>query len=85
MKTTLILALLLIAYGVVGRMDYEDALAIDEERQELAEWLQQNCVPNKPHQRSVSEMRSDGSIQCAKYENAGGQQVPRLIFAEVRK
>lgn len=85
MKGALIVCAVIVAYGIAGRMDAEDEQMRDIERKEMVAWLHENCIASQPFQRGVTEMNSDGSIQCSKYENAGTHRVPRLLFAEVRK
>lgn len=85
MKAVLVAALVFAAYCFAGSVDYQEALALEASRKEVADWMHENCIASQPNQRGVSEIRPDGSIQCSKYENAGGQRVPRLLFDEVRK
>lgn len=85
MKTAIIGALLVVAYLAVSEMDYRDAVARETATREYRNWVARNCVPKKPHERGVIEVRADGSTQCSRFENAGHGRAPRLVFAEVRQ
>lgn len=79
LKTAGLLALVLFAYGVAGRLDYEDAKLRDEAARQIralvsaASW----CGP-KPGQVARQEWR-DGRLHCAIYENTGYGRAPRIV------
>lgn len=85
MKTAAILALLLIGFGIVGELDYRDAVARETATREHRNWVQRNCIPKKPGERGVIEVRPNGSTSCSVHERAGYGSAPRLVFAEVRE
>lgn len=83
-KAILIGCFLFGAYALVSEMDYQDALARETFAREHRNWVARNCIPQRPNERGVIEVRHDGSTQCSRYENAGHGRAPRLVFAEVR-
>lgn len=77
--TAAVLLLLLLAYGVAGRMDYDDAATQAEAARQVRELVMaaQWCGP-KPGQRAVQEWR-DGRLHCSIYENTGYGHTPRIV------
>ena len=65
--------------------DYRDAVARETAQREHRNWVARNCIPQRPHERAVIEVRHNGSTQCSRYENAGFGRAPVLVFAEVRE
>lgn len=85
LSTPLALCIIAALYALVSEMDYRDAVARETATREYRNWVARNCVPKKPHERGVIEVRADGSTQCALFENSGYGRSPRLVFAEVRE
>jgi hypothetical protein len=84
-KAILIGCFLFGAYALVSEMDYQDAVARETFAREHRNWVARNCIPQRPHERAVIEVRHNGSTQCSYYENAGYGRAPKLVFAEVRE
>ena len=80
-----IMAMCLAGWLLVNEMDYRDAVARQTAAREYRAWAHRNCIPQKPNERSVVDVRADGSTQCTRYTNAGHARVPQLVFAEVRE
>lgn len=78
--TAALLLVLLLAYGVAGRIDYDEAQRQREAVRQVRELAMaaQWCGP-KPGQRTVQEWQG-GRLQCAIYEGqAGYGMAPRLV------
>ena len=80
MKAVAIVLIVVAGWLYANDLDYREAVA-----SERAAWMADNCIPTKPGQRGVVEVRNDGSRQCAIYENAGYGRAPRLVFAEAHQ
>ena len=85
MKPALVACFLIGAYCIVSEMDYRDAVASETFQREHRNWVQRNCIPQRPNTRGVIEVRNDGTTQCAVFENAGYGRAPKLVFAEARE
>ena len=74
--TWLVISIIVIGFGVAGRMDYEE-----EVRKEMArvEWVKARCLDLAKKESAWVNKRPDGSIACAKYKGAN------LAFAGVSK
>jgi hypothetical protein len=85
MKPAIALVIVACCYAVVSEMDYRDAVARETEARELRNWIVRNCIPTRPNERGVIEVRQNGKTQCSIFENAQHGSAPRLVFAEVRE
>lgn len=77
--TAALLLVLLVAYGVAGRMDFEDEVMRQEAGRQVRQLVAavQWCGP-KPGQRAVQEWR-DGRLVCSIFENNGYGRTPRIV------
>lgn len=79
LTTAVICLLILVAYGIVGRWDYEDARIAEEAARQVrslvaaAGW----CGP-KPGQISLQEW-DEGRLRCTIKENTGYGRAPRIV------
>ena len=75
-RAWIVAAILIVGFGIVGRMDYEE-----EVRKEIArvEWVKAKCLDLAKKESAWVSKRPDGSIACAKYKGAN------LAFAGVSK
>jgi hypothetical protein len=74
MRSALFIAVIACLYLFASNEDYKDQLVIAAER---------SCLAIKYGERTTSERRKDGSVQCTVHENVGHALVPRLKYAEV--
>lgn len=75
-RAWIVAAILIVGFGIVGQMDYEE-----EVRKEMArvEWVKAKCLDLAKKESAWVSKRPDGSISCAKYKGAN------LAFAGVSK
>lgn len=75
-RAWIVAAILIVGFGIVGQMDYEE-----EARKEMArvEWVKARCLDLAKKESAWVNKRPDGSISCAKYKGAN------LAFAGVSK
>lgn len=75
-RAWIVAAILIVGFGIVCQMDYEE-----EVRKEMArvEWVKARCLDLAKKESAWVNKRPDGSIACAKYKGAN------LAFAGVSK
>jgi hypothetical protein len=76
--TALLLLALLMAYGVVGRMDFDDERRREEGARQVRELVLAAtwCGP-QPGQRAIQEWHGD-QLRCTILENIGYGRAPRI-------
>jgi len=79
LKTAAVLLMMLLAYGIVGRMDYDDELRQQQAYRQVRELVMaaQWCAP-KPGQRAMQEW-SDGRLHCEITDNTGYGRAKRIV------
>lgn len=84
-NAALVACLLACGYLLASTNDYDEAIARETATREHRNWVQRNCIPQKPNEQGIITVRHDGATECKRLENVGYGRAAQVVFAEVRE
>ena len=76
--TAMCLLAILVLYGIVGRLNYEEELASQYQRGQLAHKVAMLCLPHTENQVALAKYIG-GTLSCTIVDNSGYGLAPRLV------